>query len=189
MVNILSRTEKKKILIEYRFRLGVTAVLAIAGLVFANIILLTPSYYILKTKYNFVSNQVAMLERAHGGIDQEKEINNRTRELNKKISFIGAVGNENTQAPLPTILKIIDVKGTAIKITSIFYEKNGDRERVVVSGNAENRDSLALFLETLKKEPSFTKVELPIESYVKSTDINFSLTVESSLKTINPKKI
>ncbi|MEK7460514.1 MAG: hypothetical protein AAB628_03130 [Patescibacteria group bacterium] len=189
MINILPQSEKKKILLEYRLRLGVTVVFAIAGLVLANIALLAPSYLLVVTKYNIASEHLTGLVQAQGGSEKETEVYRKTSELNKKVSLYKGAGHENSQTPLPAILRVIEIKRPEIKINSIVYDKNSVRERIVVSGKAVDRDSLALFLETLKREPSFTKVDLPVGSYVKSVDIEFSLAVERSLKTTTTKSI
>jgi len=80
------------------------------------------------------------------------------------------------------------MKDPGVKVQSILYSINPERERLVLSGRADNRDSLALFAETLKKDPSFSKVELPIGSYVKSSNIDFSLVLERAIKTVPPQK-
>lgn len=190
MVNILSQVEKKKVLLEYRLRLGVTVVFVLAFLVLANIVLLAPSYILVLTKYNFITEHVTKLEKAQGGAGQEKEINDKVKELNKKVDLFNGFGKANTEPPLTTILGIIQTKDPDIKINSFLYDKTNDRERIVVSGRADTREGLATFLETIKKDPKYTKVDLPIGSYVKSTNIDFSIAIERSLKaTSTPKTI
>lgn len=188
MLNILPHEENKKILTEYRLRLAVVAVFAVAALTLASLILLVPSYMLAVSKYNFVAGELARLEQKQGGAGQEKEITAQIREINKKINLF--MGDEKTarQTPSEVILGIIADKDPAVKIQSVLYDIKPDLERLVLSGRADDRDSLARFLETLKKDPSFSKVELPIGSYVKSTNIDFSLVLERTIKEAPPKK-
>ena len=182
MLNILPHEEKKKVITEYRLRLSVVAVFSVAALVLASLVLLVPSYMLAVSKYNFVAGELARLEQQQGGASQEREVEAQTKEVNKKISLFLGDGKVGARTPSEIILGVIAVKGPAIKIQSILYDINLEREHLVISGRAGDRDSLALFVETLKKDPSFSKVDLPIGSYVKSTNIDFSLVLERAVK-------
>lgn len=182
MINILPTEEKKKILVEYRLRLGVVAVFALAALVFSSLILLAPSYLLAISKYNSVSGELAMLESKQGHNSQEKDINTQISGINKKIDLFLKGGAGVTVAPSQAILSILNIKGSAIKIQGFTYDATGKQERFIVTGVALDRDSLAQFIENLKKEPTFTKVDLPISSYVKSANIDFSIVIERGVK-------
>jgi hypothetical protein len=82
--------------------------------------------------------------------------------------------------------KIIELKTPKIKILGLTHDVALDRERFVVTGRSADRDGLALFVDTLKKDGLFDGVELPIASYVKSVDIEFSVTLERGGKKIIP---
>lgn len=188
MLNILPYEEKKKNLTEYRLRFSVVAVFAVAALVLASLVLLVPSYMLAVSKYNFVADELARLEQKQSDAGQEKEVDTQIKEVNKKISLFLGDEKSTRSTPSEVILGILTVKGPAVKVRSISYDVNLERERLVLSGKADDRDSLALFVETLKKDPSFSNVDLPIGSYVKSVNIDFSLVVERTIKTPTPKK-
>lgn len=188
MLNILPSEEKKKILTEYRMRLAIVGVFAVAALVLASLILLVPSYMLAVSKYNFVAGELARLEQKQSGAGQEKEVSTQIKEINKKISLF--LGNEKMvkQTPSEVVLGVIAAKEPAVKVQSILYDIKPDLERIVLAGKANDRDSLARFIETLKKDPSFSKVDLPIGSYVKSTNIDFTLVLERTVKVTPLKK-
>jgi Tfp pilus assembly protein PilN len=188
MLNILPYEEKKKVLTEYRLRLAVVGVFAAAALVLASLVLLIPSYMLAVSKYNFTASELARLEQKQRGASQEKEVNAQIKETNKKISLFLGDKKGAERAPSAVVLGIIAIKDPAVNVQSILYDIKPDRERLVLSGRAGDRDSLARFVETLKKDPSFSKVELPIGSYVKSTNIDFSLVLERTLEVAPPKK-
>lgn len=188
MLNIIPPEEKKKILIEYRLRLAVVAVFAAAALVLASLVLLIPSYLLAVSKYNFVTDELARLEQKQSEAGQEKEISAQIKEVNKKIDLF--LGDEKAvrHTPSEVVLDVMAIKDPAIKVQSILYNINTDRERLILSGKAGDRDSLARFVETLKKDPSFNKVDLPIGSYVKSSNIDFSLVLERTIQATPPQK-
>lgn len=180
MINILPPEEKKKIITEYRRRLVVVVVFAAAALVAASLVLLTPSYLLAVSKYNSVSKELSALESKQGLGAQEKDVNIRIKNINKQIDLYAKGGISSN--PSQTILKIISLKGGDVKIQGFTYDASNGGGRVVVVGSAASRDSLAQFMETLKKEPTFAKVEMPISSYVKSTNIDFSIVIEREIK-------
>lgn len=188
MLNILPYEEKKKVITEYRMRLAIVGVFAVAALVLASLVLLIPSYMLAVSKHNFVADELARLEQKQGGASQEKEVDAQIKEVNKKINLFLGDKTAAPSTPSSVVIGIIAVRSPEVKIQSIMYDIKPDHERIVLSGKANDRDSLALFAETLKKDPSFSKVELPIGSYVKSTNIEFSLVLERTLKVAPLKK-
>lgn len=188
MLNIFSTEEKKKVIAEYRLRLGIIAVFAVAALVLSSLVLLVPSYLIAVSKYNNVLGELSSLELRQDRADQEKEVGAQIRDENKKIDIFLKGDTSGRPTPPQTILNIIGIKSDAIKIQGFTYDASAGAERLVVTGVASDRDGLAGFVEILKKNPTFTKVELPISSYVKSTDIDFSVVVERVGKGVAVKK-
>lgn len=188
MLNIFPTEEKKKILVEYRLRLGVVSVFALGALVFSSLVLLAPSYLLAVTKYNSISDELTALESKQGRGGQEKEVGVQIREENKKIDLFLKGDTSGKLVPSQVISNIIGIKGVAIKIQGFTYDASAGQERLVITGIAADRDGLARFVETLKKDPTYTKVELPISSYVKSSNIGFSIVVERATKGTAVKK-
>ena len=87
MLNILAIEEKKKIITEYRLRLAVVSVFAVAALVFSSLVLLAPSYLLAVSKYNDVSQELVSLEAKAGIRGQEKNVNMQINDVNKKINL------------------------------------------------------------------------------------------------------
>ena len=182
MINLLPVEKKKQILLEYRMRLGVVVIVAISALTTASLILLIPSYLLSISKYNTATKNLAILEATQGGGLQEKEVNAQIGAMNKKIEFFLRGAGAQPFSPLEIISKILKIKGSTIKIQSFVYSTNTQGRQLVITGKASSRDSLAEFVAALKEEPSFSRVELPISSYVKSSDIGFSLLIENKKK-------
>lgn len=204
MLNILPTEEKKKILVEYRLRLGVVSVFALGALVFSSLILLAPSYMLAVVKHNSISEELSALELKQSNAGQEKEVGVQIRDENKKIDLFlkglkpdlqvrptadGGLGDTGGRlSPPQAIMSILGIKGDAVKIQGFTYDASALQERFVVTGVAADREGLAHFVEILKKDPTFTKVELPISSYVKSSNIDFSIVVERATKVVPVKK-
>lgn len=187
MLNILPIEEKKKNLKEYRLRLTVVALSLLSALALINVALLAPAYFSAFSKeagarleiQNFTGKSAADAAR------EEDAARLAVADVTKKLNlFLGASTSTAARSiPSETLGKIFALKTPAIKISSAFYDATPDREQFIITGNSLDRDSLALFVDALKKDGAFTTVELPIRSYVKSTDIDFSMTLTRVLKT------
>ncbi|OHA82740.1 MAG: hypothetical protein A3B07_01315 [Candidatus Yonathbacteria bacterium RIFCSPLOWO2_01_FULL_43_27] len=184
-VNLLPSEEKKKNRKRYLLRLGTTGAYVAVFLMIASLALLMPSYIMARSKKSIaetrIENTTGMSAEERARVEKETELS--IKELNKKLETF-SVDTKATQSVIPpsqTINKILGLKGTTIKVQGIVYEKTPDRERFVITGKSAHRDDLARFVDVLKKDLYFTKVELPLSSYVKSTDISFSLVLEHML--------
>lgn len=177
MLNILSTTEKKKILTEYRLRLAVVSIFAVGSLILASLVLLAPSYFLAISKYNDANNMLEVLEGKNGREGQEKDVNKQIAAINKNVDLFLKAGTPGALLPSSVVTKILNTKGSAIKIISFTYDASPTQERIVVAGSALDREKLAEFIEALKKDPAFTSVDIPISSYVKSSNIEFSAVI------------
>jgi len=186
MLNLLSTTEKKKVLNEYRLRLATVVIFAIGAFIFASLELLTPSYFLSSIKLTSTQEQLAAIEGKYGGVEKEKELTVLIRDINSKILLLLNSGATGTLTPSQVIENILKIKSDSVKITGYSYEAAATQEKIVLAGTAKDRNTLAVFVEALKKEPTFTSVTLPISSYVKSENIKFSIMIER--KVLKPTK-
>ena len=187
MLNILPLEEKKKNLKEYYLRLGVVSLVVAISLVLANLALLTPAYFNALAKEAEAEARIANAtgKSVEETAKEEQVVNATITDLNKKVNlFLGTSTSTATRfVPSEVFESILKNKTSSIKIYSISYDATLDREQLVVTGRSLDRDSLAQFIESLKKSGLFTAVDLPIQSYVKSTNIEFSVTLTRALKT------
>lgn len=177
MLNIFPKIEKKKIMLEYRLRLATVAILSVATLIFSSLVLLAPAYLIAVEKNNDAKNALAILQEKDSKVVNEKDVNAEVVAVNKNIALFLKPGVTYTASPITFIEKILEMRGDTIRISGFTYDASGAEERMVITGNARTRESLARFIEDLKKEPKFASIDLPISSYVKSTNIDFSAVI------------
>lgn len=179
MINLLPFEEKKKLLTEYRLRLGVTVMFALAALVGSGLILLSPSYVLALMRANYTEKMVLDLESKVKRAVQEKQINTEIAEVNRKIEILNSGRSEHLVVS-EVVKKLMAIRPATIKISGIMYDP-GVNERIMLTGVARDRESLASFIDTLHKDNTFNTVNLPISSYVKSKDIDFSIALERNV--------
>lgn len=163
------------------------SVFAIGFIGLASSVLLSPAYLLAVSKFNTADEQLAALEKKYGNSAQEKEISGQIREINNKITLLSSGDTSLRLAPPEAIVSILGLKESTIKIFSLTYDLTARKDRVVLTGTAADRDSLSNFFETLKKDPLIDNVTLPISSYVKSTNIDFSVVIERKANPIAKK--
>lgn len=178
MLNILSTTEKKKVRTEYWLRLAIVAIFAIGTLAAVSLVLMAPSYLLAETKFSEAERSLSALQKKYGDNTQEKDLGVQIRDINNKILLLTNTTTGTGLLPSQTILSILAIKNSAIKLIGISYQSTSVSDRIVLTGTAATRDTLSQFAEDLKKEPTFTNVTLPISSYVKSTNIDFSIVID-----------
>lgn len=159
------------------------SVFAVGALALASLVLFMPAYTLAVSKYNTSEKHLVALEKKYGEAGQEKELIAQIRDINNKILLLLS-GDATARLTLSqTITSILNIRGNAIKIFAFTYETIANQERIVLTGTANDRDGLANFVETLKRNPTFTNVTIPISSYVKSENIDFSIVIERNSKT------
>lgn len=185
MANLLPREEKKRGRMVYRLRMGVVVVVAIAFLAAANLALLAPSYIRAGTKEQTAEARVTRISgvSADEQARAEKTVREEARAFEKKTAlFLGSRTTARQTSLAGVIADILALREAPVKIQSISYDKTEARERFVVAGVSAYRDHLARFVDALKKDTRFTKVEIPISSYVKTNNINFSIALEIAVQ-------
>ncbi len=189
MVNLLTLFEKKLLSKEYKKRLIVVSLFALSLLFAFSIILLIPSYILSSEKYNNVFKQLVAEKKKIFTLADGKDPIKITKDVNNKLSILKKA-NTSLPAPYHVTVTIIKHKPKGIFIKSILYDKNGNEEKITVSGISENRETLLLFLKSMESETEFSSVELPISSFVKGENIDFSLrvTIGGNIKKENVKK-
>lgn len=192
MLNILPLEQKKKNLKEYRLRLVVVVLGALVSLVVVNLALLTPAYLNAVAREADAQARIMSFtgKSAADALREERDAVSAMSDVNKKINIFTGVSTSTVGRVVPSdaLVNIITLKNSGIKIDGMTYDATLAREQFIVNGNALTRDNLAQFIEALKGSGAFTTVDLPIQSYVKSTNIDFTITLVRTLGTTPQQK-
>jgi hypothetical protein len=66
-----------------------------------------------------------------------------------------------------------------IILSGLTFKRSDGPGGIIVSGSARTRDGLVAFSKSLQGEASFQNVALPVSSLAKSTNIGFSINIDS----------
>ncbi len=156
--------------------LGLVAVLAVAAT-----LLLIPSDYFLHSGNVALTQKLAALNSAEIGTIATKQAA-VVQDINSRLAVF-----QPTAPSSPLLASLIDpviaAKPAKVKITDFSYaEAKGGTASVEIRGVAESREALLAFSDALRKVPNFTDVAVPIENFIKGSNIQFSIQATIALR-------
>lgn len=173
MINLLLPIDRKAVRTEYHRRLFVVGGLLTFGLALIALVVLSSFAFVLSLRRGEVAEQIA-------GVKQQFSVEDLTKagkdigQINSAIKIFAATAPHE---PITDILKkIIDKRSAGIQLTSLKFTTQGDSS-VTVSGKSQTRVALLDYLEDLRAEPRFLKVESPVKNIIREKDIAFNLTI------------
>jgi len=177
MINLLSQEEKKEIIQEENWKL----IMILGTLVLIFFICLSLILFSIKV---FVSGEVEaqkiLFEQKEKEIEspQMQALQQNLTAFNQTLfqleSFYGQQFNlsgflEKLSATVPSGVYL-----TSLSVSNNYQEKAWEKT-CNLSGFSSTREKLLGFKEKLEKEGSFEKIDFPSSSWMKATDINFTL--------------
>lgn len=102
-------------------------------------------------------------------------------EIDSQLSLVEGLRFDGLVISEDIFDRIIEHKSNKIRIVGISYSYDLDSGTIVgVSGIASSREDLLGFQQSIKDDPYFEEVNLPISNFIKSSDIGFSLDIKVS---------
>lgn len=189
MINLLPPLEKQKLFLEKKKRMVIILwILVLFFLICLVLILLSVRSY-LKTQ---VDSQKALLEEAETEFNQSEiqflqekinVLNLSLTELSsfyqKKIYFSEIIEKISQTLPSKTYLTNLAIIFSPAELPSgKVSEGKLEKVNISLSGFAPTRESLLNFKKNLDQESDFQEVYFPAANWVKSTDIDFYVTLQ-----------
>jgi hypothetical protein len=178
MINLLPHNEKKNIRREYRLRLMALAVLLLGVLAYLTAILFIPSFILSIYRKSLSANEV---ERVNNATTDNKDLMLELAQRNNLVNTLRPDAEKIT--PTIAVAMISKYLTPMVSLSDISYSSaDGKQFQMSVRGVSADREGLLLFTNGLKKEPGITKVDVPVSNFVKDANIQFTFTIEGTLK-------
>jgi hypothetical protein len=175
MPNLLPQKEKKSLENQYYSKLIILGFIGLVITALLSGILLFPSLLLSKAKLEAVNYELEVLKLSVG----HQESRNIEQEINK-INIYSRAANALIKSPVINdyLDEILSAQPQGLKIKTINYRKvSANGAELTLAGNSSTRERLVLFVEELKNNERFSKVELPISNLAKDRDVDFNLTI------------
>lgn len=173
MINLIPETAKRKLFLEYWIRaVSVWGVVwSVALLVSAALLL--PTYVLISTQIGvFAASAEEASQKVAAYDDVAAELGRASVQSRQAIDSL-------RQPQLSAaILKVLETEGQSVTVNSVVIARDGARfEPISISGQADDRQSLASFRDALLELPWVVAVDLPISNLAQDRDISFTLSV------------
>lgn len=179
MINFLPEKIKKEVKKEYFIR-SLTVFLSSFFVVSIFIIVfLMPSFILAITRKESITQQLNMIKGS--AISQNTETLNRVKIVNEVVKVL-SLNTDSPKLVSDLIKSVIQIKNSNIKISAISTEGDSNKfTKIVLRGFSNTREGLTKYTKDLKTLDIFSEVNLPVSSLVKSSDIDFviSLTLKN----------
>lgn len=158
----------------------IACALLLAGEVIS-LILLVPPYLTAQTRIDILNSESVNLKVQNLNTESSK-LSDIVRQTNDYINIFSS--SSTPVGVVDAIQKIVDVRDNTVRLGSFFYRTNSGQQQIVVTGNANSRQSLLDFAKKIKNQPGVVSADLPVSDFAKAQNIDFSINV-----LINPQHI
>lgn len=175
MINLTPKAEKKRIALDFYFRLALLLFLMLDFCLFVALISIVPAYIMSYVKNSSVTAKLEVQKN-----EPLPSFDQRTLDvingINDKLALVENAKKNNFSISEKVINAIILSKRPDIKITQIIYENNLDSgKKISITGLAPSREVLLIFRQSLEDNHVFKTVDLPISNFTKGSNIQFAL--------------
>jgi len=177
MINLIPKEDKKKISRDF-YRRVVFLFLMMASLcILVALVAVLPSYFLSKVKDSVSDAKLAAQKNEQLPLLGEQSLA-EIKDINSKLDLVDRAEKNKFSISEKIINTVLSKKTPNIKITQIVYENDAVLGRKVsVVGIASSRDVLLTFKQALTDKSTFKSVDLPISNFVKTSNIQFNLTL------------
>jgi hypothetical protein len=181
MANLITDKQKKIINRDYLIRLWTIyfLIFSLLGIFFLA--------YVIPYFFSVSKKDLLVAERFQPVINVENKENigaSANRIVNQTLDEMKAVEiySQNTLTPSVYLNKVIASQNREIHLTRLsFIQKEKGQGQISVGGQADSREGLVAFIDSLKSQNSFVAVESPISDFAKDSDLFFSLNIKIAI--------
>lgn len=173
MLHLLTDSQKKKVIKEYRLRLTTVICWLIIFVSLVGVTLLLPSYLTAVGKVNIIKAENQSKENSVKEM-KAQNFNDKIKQVDSSLEALGV--SISIPSPRETYDKIVGSLPQGVFLNRYTYSLvNDNSASISIDGTAIDRDSLAELQNRLKLNKEFSGINIPITGFTKKKDLNFSL--------------
>lgn len=161
---------------DYRQRILVVSGFLFSCLLFIAIVVSVTLYFCLSVSQKQAEATLAK-EQTKNIVAEADKLEQEIKSFNQKLSRLNKNG---TSLPITAVVKsVLSHPIFGIVLNTINYNKSSDGLAILeLAGTAKNRSQLLAFVETLRSDPAFSKVDSPVSNLIKESQVDFSLSLQ-----------
>jgi len=174
MLNLLSDEQKKILKKEYRLRFVTVLLFVLSFFALLSLLALIPSFTLVQIENKILKPQKEALKVLNGS-NEGTLFEENIKDINNKIRLL----SEKELIPSDLITEVLSYQVRSIKINTIEYLVGEDNKAgIVLSGIANNRESLVEFGNFIEQSGSFYDVDIPFSSFTVGVDVPFTVNIK-----------
>ncbi len=176
MFNLLPPEDKELAKKEYGRRLAVVGLFWTCLALFSFLIMLAPSLLDVFKGEKEAESKLTVLEKKPA-VSDYKELTEQIKTTRMKLEILKSAIT-NKVFLVDYLVVILRGKPDGATITDFSWVAGETGLRITVNGQAKNREILRKFDANLRSERVFSEVSLPISSFAKPEEVDFSITIQ-----------
>jgi len=184
MINLISLQSKRTITRQYWLRIGIVGSSIVCGFCLLGIILMVPSYILTVEKEKVA---IARAEELHASKDfqENKELGDIVVKTKKQLDAFNQLQQKYISDAVTPILEQVTAKKGKIRLQEISYQTNEEKMSTIkIKGIATSRNELLDFVGMLKADTTFSRVDVPVSSFVQNIDSTFEIVLVIAQETL-----
>lgn len=183
MLHLLPEQQKKKVLVEYQKRLGITVCLFVIGISIVAMIFLLPSYIAARNRYVKIETKKLTVENRLAQISS-RDSGNIVKEVSDRIAALAPFGATTEASTVFDRFLLLLTPG--IQLNHMGYLANPDKTTsLVVDGTASSRDALLAFSNSINSSGQFGGARVPLSSLRSDRNIGFKFELTVNIAPAN----
>jgi hypothetical protein len=140
-------------------------------------ILTVPTFVATNSQRQSMAEDKARVQAGIGS-ERDAQVTAEVRAIKAQLAILSARAESKTVVSV--LERVLAQPRSGISITGLSLRRDAEKGTIVVQGVANTRSDLVAFSKGLQGEPSFSRVDLPVSSLAKGTDISFTIRIESA---------
>ena len=182
MSNILPQQQISKIARLYRKRFMVVVFISAIILFAIGCIMLAPSIYFAQQNQAALAAKKVQLDQLETG-SYQASLTSSISDINSRLQVFG---QSVPQTPIigSFVNVVLGAKTPAVHIDemhSVLDAKDQNSADITVKGTADSREALLYFADNLRGYSNVSNVDVPIDTFIKNSNVPFTLTATVAL--------
>lgn len=183
MLHLLTEEHRQKVVREYRKRVLVVFFLGLFFVSIVSLIFIMPTFFLSYSRYSDLKVKTQALD-SELSLKEDPSSSENIKNITTSIEVLRMFDKKKS------IYSILDglIKGkpVGVQIKNIIFSPNGTETMTIdIAGRADTRKSLVSFDQNVKSNPLFSEVLIPLGSFAKEKNIDFSMKLIVSSSTVN----
>lgn len=177
MLHLLTEEHRQKVVREYRKRVLVVFFIGLFFVSAVSAIFIMPTFFLSYNRYSDVKTKTQILD-SELSLKEDSSSSENIKNITTSIEALRMFDDKRSAYKI--LEELMKERPSGIQIKNIIFtpsksESDMETMTIDIAGKSDTRKSLVSFDQNLKSNPLFTEVVVPLGSFAKEKNIDFSM--------------